>query len=104
MGLVGGEVAVLGEVGGEVEERPAVSGVVEAALDVGALAELVLLEGADCQIEIIAGRSGPEGGWIGTGYGYRQRAPVARFFGRFQLPVAFSFAIESLHSPSTENG
>ena len=70
----------------------------------GALAELVLLEGADCQIEIIAGRSGPEGGWIGTGYGYRQRAPVARFFGRFQLPVAFSFAIESLHSPSTENG
>jgi len=70
----------------------------------GALAELVLLEGADCQLEIITGKSGPEGGWIGTGYGYRQRAPVARFFGRFQLPVAFSFTIESLHSPLTENG
>ena len=69
----------------------------------GVTAELELVEGANCQLEIIAGGSGPEGGWIGTAYGYRQRAPVVRFWGRLQLPVAFSFAIQSLQLPAAEN-
>ena len=61
--------------------------------DQGLEAELEVHDWPGCQIEIIAGGEGPDGGWIGTGYGYRQRAPIIRIWGSRCLPAAFCFSI-----------
>ena len=56
-------------------------------------AELVVFDWPDCHIETIAGGEQPDGGWIGTGYGYRERAPVIRVWGDISLPNSFCFSI-----------
>ena len=61
--------------------------------DLGLEAELEVYDWPECQIEVIAGGEGPDGGWIGTGYGYRQRAPVIRVWGDVCLPNSFCFSI-----------
>ena len=61
--------------------------------DLGLNAELEVYDWPDCQIEVITGGEGPDGGWIGTGYGYRQRAPVIRGWGDVCLPNSFCFSI-----------
>ena len=61
--------------------------------DLGLEAELEVHDWPDCHIETIAGGEGPDGGWIGTGYGYRERAPVIRIWGDACLPNSFSFSI-----------
>ena len=50
----------------------------------------------DVQVEVIEGGDGPEGGWIGTGYGFRQRAPVIRIWGEVALPRGFEFLLRHL--------
>ena len=59
----------------------------------GLKAELVVCDWPDCHIETIVGGEQPDGGWIGTGYGYRERAPVIRIWGDISLPNSFSFSI-----------
>ncbi len=61
--------------------------------DDGLSAELEVQDWPDGQVEIIAGGEGPDEGWIGTGYGYRERAPVIRIKGDVCLPNSFSFLI-----------
>ena len=56
-------------------------------------AELVVCDWPDCHIETIAGGEQADGGWIGTGYGYRERAPVIRIWGDISLPNSFCFSI-----------
>jgi uncharacterized heparinase superfamily protein len=53
---------------------------------------LQLVEDRGFQMELLEGGLGPEGGWIGTAYGRRQRAPVIRYHGRVRLPVQLTFA------------
>ena len=54
-------------------------------------------------MEVIEGGKGPDGGWVGLGYGYRQRAPVIRFFGDVVLPISLSFAICCTRSQAEDN-
>lgn len=43
----------------------------------------------------------PDTGWVGTGYGHRQRAPIVRFSGQVELPASFSFSIRCSRRPFT---
>ena len=45
---------------------------------------------------MIEGGEGPDRGWIGTGYGFRQRAPVIRIWGEMALPRGFGFVFRDL--------
>ena len=69
--------------------------------DLGLEAELEVHDWPECQIEVIAGGEGPDGGWIGTGYGYRQRAPVIRVWGDVCLPNSFCFSIRRVEKASS---
>ena len=65
----------------------------------GLAAELEVYDWNDCNIETITGGEGPGGGWIGTGYGYRERAPVIRIWGDVPLPNSFCFSIRRVEKP-----
>jgi hypothetical protein len=49
-------------------------------------------------MELRCGGPKPEDGWIATGYGQRQPAPVLRFHGRVQLPTSLAFILLPLRS------
>ena len=67
--------------------------------DLGLEAELEVHDWPACHIEVIAGGEGPDGGWIGTGYGYRERAPVIRIWGDVSLPNSLCFSIRRVEKP-----
>ena len=58
--------------------------------------EFEVLDWPDSKIEVIEGGEGPDRGWIGTGYGFRQRAPVIRIWGEMALPRGFGFVFRDL--------
>lgn len=74
----------------------------------GIFASLQLMENVPLDVQVVQSGEGPDGGWIGTGYGMRQQAPIVRFFGRTELPTSLSFSIQAsqmpLAEPSRESG
>jgi len=64
----------------------------------GRLATVEVLDNEQTKAEVVEGGEGPDGGWVGTGYGHRQRAPVLKFSGQVELPASFSFSIHCSRS------
>ena len=76
-------------------------------------ASLQLLDNVQLHADIIDEREDPErskrpdSGWVGTGYGYREQAPVVRFSGQLTLPATFSFSIRCSRdrlAPTSDQG
>jgi hypothetical protein len=70
------------------------SAMVTTAEGVGCLVQSVMGDGLS--MEVIQGGDTPAGGWIGTSYGRRQRAPILRLFGRRQLPASICVVLAPL--------
>jgi hypothetical protein len=61
----------------------------------GVQAVLQVAEMDALQVDVRCGEAEPDGGWIATGYGCKEPAPVVRFYGHVCLPFTITFLLAS---------
>jgi len=76
-------------------------GSVSIVTDRGVYAVLQAADSHSLETEGFSGRAEPEGGWIASGYGAKEPAPLIRFQGHLQLPCTLSFVLTAFSEPTS---